>query len=58
MRLRTTNGLERIICEIIQRIRVDFIFADMASCPRLVSAILAEDDKEWITGKVYIDVKA
>ena len=57
-RLRTTNGLERINREIKRRTRVASIFPNTASCLRLVSALLAECDEEWMTGKVYINLKA
>lgn len=55
-RLRTTNGLERINREIKRRTRVASIFPNTASCLRLVSALLAECDEEWMTGKVYINL--
>ena len=56
-RLRTTNGLERINREIKRRTRVASIFPNAASCLRLVSALLAECDEEWMTGKVYLNLK-
>jgi putative transposase len=56
-RLRTTNGLERINREIKRRTRVASIFPNTASCLRLVSALLAECDEEWMTGKVYLNWK-
>jgi transposase-like protein len=52
--LRTTNGLERINREIKRRTRVASIFPNAASCLRLVSAILAECDEEWMGGKIYL----
>lgn len=58
VRLRTTNGLERINREIKRRTRVASIFPNTASCLRLVSALLAECDEEWMTGKVYLNLKA
>lgn len=57
-RLRTTNGLERINREIKRRTRVASIFPNTASCLRLVSALLAECDEEWMTGKVYLNLHA
>lgn len=57
-RLRTTNGLERINREIKRRTRVASIFPNTASCLRLVSALLAECDEEWMTGKIYINLHA
>ncbi|MCK9515738.1 MAG: IS256 family transposase [Ottowia sp.] len=53
-RLRTTNGLERINREIKRRTRVASIFPNTASCLRLVSALLAEQDEQWLTAKVYL----
>ncbi len=54
LRLRTTNGLERINRELRRRTRVASIFPNPESCLRLVSALLAELDDEWMTGKVYL----
>ncbi|MEI6560439.1 MAG: IS256 family transposase [Rhodospirillaceae bacterium] len=56
-RARTTNGLERINREIKRRTRVASIFPNTASCLRLVSALLAECDEEWMSGKIYINLK-
>ncbi|TSE31857.1 Transposase, Mutator family [Tepidimonas thermarum] len=55
IRLRTTNGLERINRELRRRTRVASIFPNPDSCLRLVSAMLAELDDEWLTGKVYLN---
>ena len=57
-RLRTTNGLERINRELKRRTRVVSIFPNAASCLRLVSALLAEVDEDWMTGKMYINLAA
>ncbi|BCU06379.1 hypothetical protein Atep_18800 [Allochromatium tepidum] len=56
VRLRTTNGLERINRELRRRTRVAGIFPNPESCLRLVSALLAEPDDEWMTGKVYLNL--
>jgi putative transposase len=56
-RLRKTNGLKRINKELKRRTRVAPLFPN-ASCLRLVSALLAETDEEWMTAKIYIDVKS
>ena len=58
VRLRTTNGLERINREIKRRTRVASIFPNTASCLRLVSALLAECDEEWMTGKIYLNLNS
>ena len=55
--IRTTNGLERINREIKRRTRVASIFPNTASCLRLVSALLAECDEDWMTGKIYLNLK-
>ena len=46
VRLRTTNGLERINRELRRRTRVASIFPNPDSCLRLISALLAELDDE------------
>jgi len=56
IRLRTTNGLERINRELKRRTRVASIFPNPPSCLRLVSALLAECDEEWLTGKIYLNM--
>jgi transposase-like protein len=32
------------------------IFPDPDSCLRLISALLAEFDDEWMTGKIYLNL--
>jgi transposase-like protein len=54
VRLRTTNGLERINRELKRRTRVASMFPNAASCLRLVSALLTEFDEEWMSGKIYL----
>jgi transposase-like protein len=57
VRLRTTNGLKRINRELRRRTRVTSIFPNPESCLRLISALLAELDDEWMTSKVYLTLK-
>lgn len=57
VRMRTTNGLERLNKEIKRRTRVATLFPNTASCLRLVTAILAEQDEEWMTAKIYLTMK-
>ena len=52
--LRTTNGVERLHREVRRRARVVSIFPNPTSCLRLVSAILAENSEEWLTGRTYM----
>ncbi len=56
VRLRTTNGLERLNQEIKRRTRVVRIFPNRAACLRLATALCAEQSDEWVTGKRYLDL--
>lgn len=56
-RLRTSNMLERLNKEIKRRTRVATLFPNEASLLRLVSAVLAEVDEEWQTGKCYLNTE-
>ena len=51
VRLRTSNGLERINRELKRRTRVASMLPNAAPCLRLVSALLTEFDEECMTGK-------
>lgn len=57
VRMRTTNGLERLNKELKRRTRVATLFPNPDSCLRLVSALLAEQDEEWLTAKIYLNMK-
>ncbi|MDF1514654.1 MAG: IS256 family transposase [Anaerolineae bacterium] len=57
-RIRTSNVLERLSQEIKRRTRVIRLFPNVASCLRLVSAVLMERSEDWETGKVYINLDA
>lgn len=54
-RLRTTNGQERLNREIKRRTRVAGLFPNDASLLRLVTAVLAEIDEEWSSGRLYLN---
>lgn len=56
VRMRTTNGLERLNKELKRRTRVATLFPNIDSCLRLVSALLAEQDEEWLTAKIYLQM--
>lgn len=58
LRLRTTNGLERLNRELKRRTRVASLFPNEAALLRLASALLVEIDEEWQTGKVYLNMKS
>jgi len=51
--IRTTNSLERINKEIRRRTRVVDVFPNVASCLRLISALLMEISEKWQIGKHY-----
>ena len=57
VRMRTTNGLERLNKEHKRRTRVATLFPNINSCLRLVSALLAEQDEELMTAKIYLTIK-
>ena len=57
-RLRTSNLAERVNKEVKRRTRVAGLFPNVASCVRLVSAILVEIDDEWQQSKTYLDMDA
>lgn len=53
-KLRTTNMVERQNREIARRTKVVSIFPNEESLLRLASAILKEQDEEWMSGRAYI----
>lgn len=55
-RIRTVNSLERLNREIRRRTRVATLFPNVASCERLVTAVLQGVHEEWITSKSYLDM--
>ena len=57
VRLRTTNGMERLNRELKRRSRVVGIFPNEAACLRLASAILMEVSDDWIAGRTYLSLK-
>ncbi len=58
VRLRTTNGVERLNEEIRRRERVIRIFPNRESVIRLMGALLMEQDEVWTTGHRYFDMTA
>ena len=40
------------------RTRVATLFPNSASCLRLVGSLLAEQDEEWMTAKIYLSMKS
>jgi len=55
VRIRTTNGMERLNEEIKRRTRVVRIFPDPGACLRLVTALCVEQSEEWVSGRRYLD---
>jgi len=55
-KIRTVNGLERLNKEIRRRTRVVMLFPNVASCERLITAVLQDVHEGWITGKRYLDM--
>ncbi len=56
LRIRTTNGLERLNQELKRRTRVVRIFPNRAAVERLVTALAMEQSEEWISGRRYLDM--
>jgi putative transposase len=56
VRLRTTNGVERLNEELKRRTRVVRIFPNREACLRLATALCAEQSDDWVTGKRYLDI--
>lgn len=52
--MRTSNMAERVNQEIKRRTRVARIFPNVASCERLVTAVLMEISEQWMAGKTYL----
>ena len=58
VRLRTTNGLERLNKEIKRRTRVAALFPNPESLLHLVTAILGEIDDGWATAAIYLNTNS
>jgi putative transposase len=56
IKIRTSNVVERLNREIKRRTSVVGIFPNVASCARLVSAILIEVSEEWQAGGIYLNI--
>jgi transposase-like protein len=55
--MRTSNAIERVNQELKRRTRVASLFPNEASLLRLISALLCEISEEWLTGKIYLNMK-
>jgi transposase-like protein len=56
VRVRTTNGLERLNQALKRRTRVGRIFPNRASLLRLATALAMEQSEEWVSGRRYLDM--
>ena len=57
VRVRTTNGLERLNQELKRRTRVVRIFPNRAALLRLVTALAMEQSEAWVSGRRYLDME-
>jgi transposase-like protein len=57
IKIRTTNGVERINKELKRRSRVAGAFSNDESLLRLAVCIMMDINEEWITGRRYLSVE-
>lgn len=57
VRIRTTNGLERLNQEIKRRSAVVRVWPNREACLRMVTALCAEQSDEWVSGNRYLDME-
>lgn len=57
VRIRTTNGIERLNQEIKRRTRIIRIFPNREACLRIVSSLCIERSEEWVSGKIYLNME-
>jgi putative transposase len=57
IKIRTTNGVERINKELKRRSRVAGAFSNDESLLRLAVCIMMDVNEEWITGRRYLSVE-
>lgn len=56
-RLNSTNMIERLMRELKRRTRVVGVFPNVASCERLIGALLVETDEKWgLEEKCYLNM--
>ncbi|MDA3921693.1 MAG: transposase [Salinisphaera sp.] len=55
-RLRTSNAIDVVNREMKRRTRVATLFANEASCLRLVTAVAMEISQDWQTGRCYLNM--
>ena len=57
VQMRTTNGLERLNMELKRRTRVATLLPNPATCLRLVNVLRGEQNEEWVTAKIHLNIK-
>ncbi len=57
VRMRTTNGLERLNKELKRRTRVATLFPNPDNYLCLISALLSKQNEEWMTAKIYLTMQ-
>lgn len=55
-KIRTSNVIERINREVKRRTKVVTLFPNVASCERLVSALLKDVHEDWMSAYRYLDM--
>ncbi len=57
VRIRTTNGLERLNQEVKRRTAVVRVWPNREACLRMATALCAEQSDEWVSGNRYLDME-
>jgi len=57
IKIRTTNGLERVNREIKRRTKVAVLFPNAESALRLVTGVLIEIHEDWLTDRNYLKIE-
>ncbi len=56
IRIRTTNGIERVNGEIRRRETVIRIFPNRESVVRMIGSVLMEIENQWESNRAYMDM--
>jgi transposase-like protein len=57
IKIKTTNGLERINREIKRIARVTVLFPNAEAALKLVTGVLIEIHEDWLTDKIYLKME-
>jgi len=55
-KIRTSNVIERLNREVKRRTKVVTLFPNVASCERLISALLKDVHEDWMSANRYLDM--